>query len=105
MDLPIVAVTVYPGQARITRRAIVTLAAGEQRLLVGGLPLRLQRDSVRVSGRGPATVLGVDVLADRNPRSPDALISDLEQRQRAFQGQLDELADFDAVQAARADLL
>ncbi|PZS28649.1 MAG: hypothetical protein DLM59_14270 [Pseudonocardiales bacterium] len=38
MQAPIAAVTVYPGQARIIRRGQVTLAAGPQRLVLGGLP-------------------------------------------------------------------
>lgn len=97
--------TVYPGQARITRRGLVSLGTGQQRVTLGGLPLRLRPDSVRVSGRGPATVLGVDVLAERNPRSPDSVIADLERRQRALQAQLSELTDADAVHATRADLL
>lgn len=105
LEAPIVAVTVYPGQARITRKGLVTLDAGEQRVVLGGLPLGLQADSVRVSGRGAATVLGVDVFADRNPRSPAPVIHELEERQRALQAQLDQLTDAEAVQAARAELL
>lgn len=83
----------------------MTLPAGEHRVLAGGLPLSLRPESVRVSGRGPATVLGVDVLVDRNPRSPDTVISDLNQRQEGLQAQLDELDDADSVQATRAELL
>ncbi|MFC7613843.1 DUF4140 domain-containing protein [Actinokineospora soli] len=68
LDAPIAAVTVYPGQARVTRRGRVTLPGGPARVLVGGLPTRLQSDSVRVSGTGAATVLGVDVAPERHPR-------------------------------------
>lgn len=99
------AVTVYPGQARITRRGLVTLAAGQQQVIIGRLPLSIRPDSVRVSGRGPATVLGVDVLAERNPRAPDAVIADLEQRELALQARFGELMDADSVQGSRADLL
>ena len=53
MDLvaPIVAVTVHPDRARVTRRGTVTLAAGPNELVVAGLPETLLDDSVRVAGR------------------------------------------------------
>lgn len=105
MAAEIAAVTVYPGQARITRRGAATLVAGPQRVIVGGLPLYLRADSVRVNGRGPATVLGVDVIAEHHPRSPDIAVDDLEKRRRTLQERLDELGDTDAVQTARADLI
>jgi uncharacterized protein (TIGR02231 family) len=105
VEAPIVAVTVYPGQARITRRGVVELAAGEQRVLVGGLPRSLRADSVRVNGRGPATVLGVDVVAEHHPRSPDVTVKELENRQQALEDQLSELDDEVAVAAARQELI
>jgi uncharacterized protein (TIGR02231 family) len=109
MDTPlvaaIVAVTVYPGQARITRRGIVSLAEGEQRVLAGGLALGLRADSVRVNGRGPATVLGVEVAAEHHPRSPDATVDELEKRREAMQDRLTELGDEGAVLDARERLI
>jgi hypothetical protein len=53
---PIVAVSVYPDRARITRRGTARLAAGDQVVSVEPLPPGPHPDSVRVSGRGPATV-------------------------------------------------
>ncbi|MEP6697672.1 MAG: mucoidy inhibitor MuiA family protein [Pseudonocardiales bacterium] len=105
LQAPIVAVTVYPGQARITRTGRITVAPGRERVVLGGLPLGLRADSVRVSGRGAATVLGVDVVADRHPSSPEPVIRELEERQRALQARLDELVDADSVQSTRAELL
>jgi uncharacterized protein (TIGR02231 family) len=105
VDAAIVAVTVYPGQARITRRGSATLASGQRRVIVGGLPLGLRADSVRVNGRGPATVLGVDVIAEHHPRSPDVAVDDLDKRRRTLQDRLDELGDTDAVENARAELI
>src|SRR5262245_43422776 len=105
VEAPIVAVTVYPGQARITRRRVVELTAGEQRVLVGGLPLSLRADSVRVNGRGPATVLGVDVVAEHHPRSPDVTVDELEKRRQALEDQLSELDDEGAVATARQELI
>ena len=88
VDAPIVAVTVYPGQARITRRGTVSLAAGPQRVVAGGLPMTLRADSVRVNGRSPATVLGVDVVAEHHSRSPDATVEELERRLLEVQDRL-----------------
>ncbi|GAA2967912.1 mucoidy inhibitor MuiA family protein [Actinokineospora diospyrosa] len=105
VDASIVAVTVYPGQARITRRGKAVLAGGEQRVAVGGLPQYLHADSVRVAGRGPATVLGVDVRAERNPRTQDAALGDLEARRDALLARLRELADRNSVLDARAELI
>src|SRR6185369_14216264 len=60
IDNAIVAVTVYPSQARVTRRGRVTLDAGEHVVELGPLPMVLDGDSIRVSGRGPVTILGAD---------------------------------------------
>ncbi|GLZ38675.1 hypothetical protein Acsp05_22990 [Actinokineospora sp. NBRC 105648] len=97
--------TVYPGQARVTRRGALDAAPGEQRVLVGGLPPHLHADSVRVSGRGPATVLGVDVVPERNPRTPDAALAGLEERRDALRAVLQELADRHSVLEARIELI
>jgi uncharacterized protein (TIGR02231 family) len=105
LDAAIVAVTVYPGQARITRRGGLRLPAGRRTVLVGGLPLSLDRDSVRVNGRGAATVSGVDVVTQHNPRTPDPAIATLAERQDSLRRELDELADADAVEQSRATLI
>jgi uncharacterized protein (TIGR02231 family) len=105
VDAGIVAVTVYPGQARVTRRGAVTLGAGAQRVVVGGLPLGLRDDSVRVNGRGPATVLGVDVLAEHHSRSPDVAVEELEKLRDSVQDRMAELADEEAVATAREELI
>jgi uncharacterized protein (TIGR02231 family) len=99
------AVTVYPGQARVTRRTTVALEAGEQQVQVGGLPLGLQRDSVRVSGRGDATVLGVDVATERHPRTPSETVRELEQRVEEFQTAMRELSDNVSIEDNRVALL
>jgi uncharacterized protein (TIGR02231 family) len=104
-EAPIVAVTVYPGQARVTRRTTVDVTTGQQRVEVGGLPVGLQRDSVRVNGVGAATVLGVDVTAQRHSRSPDARVTELDERVRELKGALIELSDRTAVEESRVSLL
>ncbi|PPK62206.1 mucoidy inhibitor MuiA family protein [Actinokineospora auranticolor] len=105
LDAPITAVTVYPGQARVTRRATVTAAEGEQRVVVGGLPRDLHPDSVRVSGHGPATVLGVDVRPERNPRTQDAALGELEERRDALQRAQADQADRLTVLDTRLEVL
>lgn len=99
MEASIVAVTVYPDRARVTRRGTVRLAAGDQRVEVEPLPLGLHADSVRVSGRGPATVLGVDVVTRRHPTAPDETVAALEREHRGVEGEIAELDDADGVQA------
>lgn len=56
--LRIDAVTVYPRTAAITRRGEVSLAAGEHRLIVRGLPNPLDPGSLRVSAGSQAVRLG-----------------------------------------------
>lgn len=105
IDAPIVAVTVYPDRARVTRRAGLRLGAGEHRVELGPLPSGLDRGSVRVGGQGAATVLGVDVVTRRHARTPDAEVAALEERRRGIAAEIAELADLDAVQAQRAAFL
>lgn len=105
MDTDIVAVTVYPQDARITRRGRTRLDAGRQRVVIGGLPLGLRADSVRAAARGAVTVLGVDVVYEHHPRSPDTGVDELRQRRDALQSRLDELADADSVEHGRTELL
>jgi uncharacterized protein (TIGR02231 family) len=97
-DAPIVAVTVYPDRARITRRARVTVPAGDQTVYVEPLPLSLQEDSVRVSGRGPATVLGVDVLTRHHPEPPEGSAAVLYRERLEAEDAVKALVDADEVQ-------
>jgi uncharacterized protein (TIGR02231 family) len=99
VDAPIVAVVVYPDRARITRRGRITAPAGDQTVYVESLPLALEEDSVRVSGHGPATVLGVDVAVRHHPQAPDETVAELERQRREAQAEVDELTDADEVQA------
>ncbi|MFC6159915.1 DUF4139 domain-containing protein [Kribbella jiaozuonensis] len=98
VDAPIVAVTVYPGRARVTRRGQITVPAGDQTVYVEPLPLSLEEDSVRVAGRGPATVLGVDVAIQHHPQAPDETVAALEQARLDAQDEVTQLIDADDVQ-------
>jgi uncharacterized protein (TIGR02231 family) len=104
-DAPIVAVTVFTDRARVTRRGTLRLPPGAHTVPIGPLPLGTHRDSVRVGGRGPGTVLGVDMVTRHQARTADTLVAELEARRRALTAELTELADVDAVAAQRADFL
>lgn len=102
---PIVAVTVHPDQARVTRRGTLRLPPGDYRVVVEPLPLDLHPDSVRVAGRGAASVLGVDVVHRRHPRTVDAEVARLEEERRAIEAEVAQLTDADGVQAQLARFL
>ncbi len=58
-------VTVFPDRALINRSATVKLTPGRQQVMFDGLPLSLQDDSVRVTGKGSAGAKVVDVSVRR----------------------------------------
>ncbi|MFI6305625.1 DUF4139 domain-containing protein [Amycolatopsis thailandensis] len=104
VEAPIVAVTVYPHHARITRRASARLD-GETRFAFAGLPWNLDTDSVRVTGSGPAVIAGVDVTVERHPVPADASLRTLTERRRTDQAVVDEVADAVSAETAKVDLL
>ena len=53
---PPVAVTVYPEQATVTRRATLDLPAGDSLLILSGVPTGVLRDSVTARGQAAAAV-------------------------------------------------
>ena len=109
MDLvaPIVAVTVHPDRARVTRRGTVALAAGATELVVAGLPEMLLDDSVRVSGRSDQAVrvVGVDVVRRDLVAAPDERVRAAEQAVREAERALAAIDGADAGDAAREQLL
>ncbi|WP_238006684.1 mucoidy inhibitor MuiA family protein [Dactylosporangium sp. AC04546] len=105
IDAAVVAVTVYPTQARVTRRGRVTLDAGEQVVEVGPLPLSLDGDSIRVSGRGPATVLGVDVVLRRQERPGDATVAAVREERDRVADESVEIDDAETVLRQRQTFL
>ncbi len=90
MDLaaPIVAATVHPDRARITRRGAVSLDAGATELVVPGLPDTLLDESVRVAGRSgaPVRVIGVDMVRRDLATTPDDRVRAAEQTLRTPSG-------------------
>lgn len=101
----IVAVTVYPKQARVTRRGRTTLDAGDHVVEVGPLPLSMDGDSIRVSGRGAATVLAVDVVLRRHAVPSDATVTAVQQERRVLDGELAEIGDTETVLRQRQAFL
>lgn len=113
---PIVAVTVHPGRARITRRGRIAVPAGASEVVVVDLPVTLLESSVRVAasaeGRGGSgasgsgvRVVGVDVrhrdlaaVPDERVRAAEATLRDAERALAAV-----DAADAGAV--ARQELL
>ncbi|GAB3481610.1 DUF4139 domain-containing protein [Amycolatopsis cihanbeyliensis] len=104
IDAPIAAVTVYPRHARVTRKGRADLGSGD-RFVVSRLPLGLAPESVRVSGSGPATVVGVDLTPEVHAQSADPVLEELLERERAARQRLDEVVDAETVQNTRSTLL
>jgi uncharacterized protein (TIGR02231 family) len=97
LDAPIVSVTVYPDQARITRRGSIELQPGRQKVYIEPLPLQISADSVRVGGEGRATVLGVDVVRRSHSRPADPAAAEFSERRKSLAAVVDELSDADEV--------
>lgn len=101
IEPPIVAVTVYPDAARVTRRGTVTLPAGPQTVHLGPLPQTIRTESVRVAGRGPATISGVATTIRHRPRQDDPRVAELTERARDAEAQLAGITDETEALAAR----
>ncbi len=109
MDLvaPIVAVTVHPDRARVTRRGTVSLAAGPTELIVAGLPELLLDESLRVAGQSEAAVrvVGVDVVRRDLVAAPDDRVRAAEQGVLDAERALAAIDGADAGDTAREHLL
>lgn len=105
LDAPIVAVTVYPGQARIHRRGTIRLVAGLHTVTLDGLPLGLDPDSVRVSGRGSAAIVGVEVARQRQADHQAGEAGRLHDELRKVNRRRAELADAKKVLATEQRML
>ncbi len=81
LDAPITAVTVFPDRARITRTGTISLDAGEQTLVIAGLPMNIDADSVRVDGRGEGVrLLNVEVRTAHLPDAPERDVTALREQ-------------------------
>jgi uncharacterized protein (TIGR02231 family) len=95
----VVAVTVFPDRARVTRAVQAALTPGIQRLQIEDLPLAILPDSVRAGGRGTARakLLGVATRLEHFQEAPAEAVQQLE-------GQIRTLEDGDADLVAEASL-
>src|SRR6185312_16019591 len=109
MDIaaPVVAVTVHPDRARITRRGTVALGEGPTDLVIAGLPETMVDESVRVSGRSeaPVRVVGVDVVRRDLVAAPDDRVHAAEQAVQDAERELAAVDGLEAGDAARELLL
>ncbi|MCA9918421.1 MAG: mucoidy inhibitor MuiA family protein [Anaerolineales bacterium] len=88
-------VTVYPDRARVSGVGDCELVAGRHRLLVPGLPLTLDSNSVRVRGSGSAKVrlLGVEVTRQFFEEAPQEAVRELESQIEEVQESIRALED------------
>lgn len=93
------AVTVYPDRAMTTRNATLSLKPGSYVIAFEGLPVLIQDDSVRVTGRGSAvvTILGLEVKRSFVEQVPEKRAKELE---REILGLSRKVAGLDAKKAA-----
>ncbi|KAF8073368.1 hypothetical protein FPV67DRAFT_1666137 [Lyophyllum atratum] len=70
-DSKITKVNLYPSRAEIIRLFVVTVMAGPNRVNISGLPVAVDKDSVRVTGKGSATINDV-VISVMPPSSHSA---------------------------------
>ncbi|MEO1432087.1 MAG: mucoidy inhibitor MuiA family protein [Cyanobacteria bacterium J06633_8] len=101
VETDVIAVSVYTNQALVTRRGVVELSGREKELIVSQLPVFIETESVRVSGKGNVAVrlLGVNTERIYTTESVVARVSQLNQQieqleaqKRQFQAQMDALA-------------
>lgn len=106
LDAPIAAVTVYPGSARVVRHGTLALPRGRHRLEITRLPSSLERDSVRISGTGPAEIVSVEVGFTRYAGHDDnAEVGHLHAELRLLDRRLSEITDTRTVLAAQQESL
>ncbi len=95
LESRISAVTVYPDRALITRSAKLTLTGTEQELIIQGLPLTVQTDSVRAKGSGTVSVrlLGVQTERVFATAPVEARVAELTEQMRIIEEQKRAITD------------
>ena len=89
----IIAVTVYPDRARVTRSGAIALEPGLHSLEVADLPLSIDSASVRTAARGTARarLLGVDVRQVFYAETPVERVRELERQIEALADEIQAL--------------
>ncbi|GAB4279816.1 MAG: mucoidy inhibitor MuiA [Oscillatoriaceae cyanobacterium] len=95
LESRISAVTVYQDRASITRSAKLTLTGTEQELIIQGLPLTLETESVRARGSGTVTVriLGVQTERVFATAPVEARVAELTEQMRIIEEQKRSITD------------
>lgn len=100
LESAIIEATILTNQAVVSRKGKVTLAVGENRVVLADLPAHLVENSVRVSGAGPAgaKILGTDIrkaysaeIKDDKLRTLQRSLEELEGKDTALAHDLEEL--------------
>ncbi len=106
IDAPVVEVTVYVNCARVTRRGRAHLVPGEQSLSIINLPVTLDPNSIRASGRGESVkILGVEVQTRYADQTSNAATAALENELDTLK-QMDKVLDDETAQHSdRYDML
>lgn len=89
-NCPIQRVTVYKKCALVERLVKVTLSQGEQKVIVEGFCENLVQDSIRVSGHGPATIMGASFQTRKEKIDPSVIqkVKDLESQHQQLKNEL-----------------
>ncbi|HIK12882.1 MAG TPA: mucoidy inhibitor MuiA family protein [Oscillatoriaceae cyanobacterium M33_DOE_052] len=95
LESRISAVTVYQDRALITRSANLTLTGTEQELIIQGLPLTLETESVRARGSGTVNVrlLGVQTERVFSTAPVEARVAELTEQMRIIEEQKRAITD------------
>jgi uncharacterized protein (TIGR02231 family) len=103
----ITAVTVYPDRARVSCEGSVELEAGAYRLLIQELPLTLEVETVRATGRGTGRtrILSVDVRQQFYTETPATDVRQLEKAIESLEDEIRVQKDQQAGLAAQAKYL
>ncbi len=107
IETRIESVTVYSDRALITRRGEVQLPSGASEVLVAGLPLDLEVESLRASGRGEIGVRIIGVEARERPltEANNATARDVQRQLEAAQDAGNALGQSDHALQSRLDTL
>ncbi|KAL1681783.1 hypothetical protein EV122DRAFT_204764 [Schizophyllum commune] len=75
-------VSLYPGRAEVTRVFTVALHTGQNNVVLNGLPAAMDRQSLRVEGRGNATIQDVTVADMPAPPKAETTSTKLDELRR-----------------------
>ncbi|HEX8463093.1 MAG TPA: mucoidy inhibitor MuiA family protein [Abditibacterium sp.] len=106
IETRISSVTIFTDRALVTRRGVVALQAGAQELLLGGLPRRLDVESLHASGRGvSARIIAVEARERTLPRTSNQSAREVQDELEKSQDEGRAIAERDAVWLSRLETL